>query len=72
MADIALVHGLWNRGWMMASMAKRLRAHDHEVKVFSYPTRASDLDGHADEYAVFYLSKQLKSYTLRAIAWVAW
>jgi len=47
-ADIVLVHGLWNRGWMMAKMAKRLRARGHQVRVFSYPTRASDLDGHAD------------------------
>jgi pimeloyl-ACP methyl ester carboxylesterase len=48
MADMVLVHGLWNRGWMMASMAKRLRARGHRVGVFSYPTRAADLDGHAD------------------------
>ena len=48
MADVVLVHGLWNRGWMMASMAKRLRARGHRVRVFSYPTRAADLDGHAD------------------------
>ena len=48
MAEIALVHGLWNRGWMMSKMAKRLRIGGHEVRVFSYPTRASDLDGHAD------------------------
>jgi len=47
-ADIVLVHGLWNRGWMMASMARRLRARGHHVRVFSYPTRAADLDGHAD------------------------
>jgi pimeloyl-ACP methyl ester carboxylesterase len=45
---MVLVHGLWNRGWMMASMAKRLRARGHRVRVFSYPTRAADLDGHAD------------------------
>lgn len=49
MADIVLVHGLWNRGWMMASMARRLRARGHRVNVFSYPTRAANLDGHADE-----------------------
>lgn len=48
MADMVLVHGLWNRGWMMASMAKRLRARGHRVRVFSYPTRAAALDGHAD------------------------
>lgn len=49
MADITLVHGLWNRGWMMASMARRLRKRGHDVRVFSYPTRAANLDGHADE-----------------------
>ena len=49
MPDIALVHGLWNRGWMMASMARRLRPRGHRVSVFSYPTRAANLDGHADE-----------------------
>lgn len=48
MADIALVHGLWNRGWMMSKMAERLCANGHEVRVFSYPTRASNLNGHAD------------------------
>lgn len=48
MADIALVHGLWNRGWMMASLAKRLRARGHHVRVFSYPTRSACLDDHAD------------------------
>lgn len=48
MSDIVLVHGLWNRGWMMARMAKRLRTRGHQVRVFSYPTRADDLDGHAD------------------------
>lgn len=48
MADIVLVHGLWNRGWMMSKMAKRLRAGGHDVRVFSYPTRSSNLDGHAD------------------------
>jgi pimeloyl-ACP methyl ester carboxylesterase len=56
-ADIALVHGLWNRGWMMASMAKRLRARSHEVRVFSYPTRALDLDGHADDLRSFLLEQ---------------
>ena len=49
MSDIVLVHGLWNRGWMMARMAKRLRTRGHHVRVFSYPTRADDLDGHADQ-----------------------
>ena len=48
MADIVLVHGLWNRGWMMSKMAERLRASGHEVRVISYSTRASDLNGHAD------------------------
>jgi pimeloyl-ACP methyl ester carboxylesterase len=47
-ADIALVHGLWNRGWTMAAMAKRLRARGHHVRVFSYPTRSASLDRHAD------------------------
>ena len=53
MSDIVLVHGLWNRGWMMARMAKRLRVLGHHVKVFSYPTRADDLDGHADQLRNF-------------------
>lgn len=53
MADIVLVHGLWNRGWMMARMAKRLRARDHQVRVFSYPTRSDTLDGHADQLRKF-------------------
>jgi len=52
-ADIVLVHGLWNRGWMMASMARRLRARGHRVRVFSYATRAADLDGHADALHAF-------------------
>jgi len=47
-ADVVLVHGLWNRGWMMAYMARSLRMLGHDVRVFSYPTRAADLDGHAD------------------------
>ena len=53
MADIALVHGLWNRGWTMAAMAKRLRARGHSVMVFSYPTRSQGLDGHANELHAF-------------------
>ena len=53
MSDIVLVHGLWNRGWMMARMAKRLRSRGHHVRVFSYPTRADDLDGHADQLHKF-------------------
>lgn len=48
MAEIVLVHGLWNRGWSMAAMAKRLRSRGHDVLVFSYPTRGDSLDGHAD------------------------
>ncbi len=55
MADIVLVHGLWNRGWAMAPMAKRLRRLGHHVSVFSYPTRAADLDGHADALHDFLL-----------------
>lgn len=45
---IVLVHGLWNRGWYMALMARRLRSRGHAVEVFSYPTRNRCLDGHAD------------------------
>ena len=55
-ADIVLVHGLWNRGWSMAAMAKRLRVRGHHVEVFSYPTRSDCLAGHADELHAF-LSK---------------
>jgi len=51
--DVVLVHGLWNRGWMMAPMARRLRVFGHDVRVFSYPTRAADLDGHADALHAF-------------------
>jgi pimeloyl-ACP methyl ester carboxylesterase len=51
--NIALVHGLWNRGWSMAAMAKRLRKRGHHVVVFSYPTRGDCLDGHADELRAF-------------------
>lgn len=53
MLDIVLVHGLWNRGWMMTRMARRLRTRGHAVSVFSYPTRAADLDGHADALHAF-------------------
>ena len=53
MADILLVHGLWNRGWSMTAMAKRLRARGHHVVVFSYPTRSDCLEGHADELHAF-------------------
>ena len=48
-AKILLIHGLWNRGWSMAAVAKRLRARGHSVMVFSYATRSDGLDGHADE-----------------------
>lgn len=48
MADVLLVHGLWNRGWSMAALARRLRARGYTVLVFSYPTRSDSLDGHAD------------------------
>lgn len=50
---IVLVHGLWNRGWYMTVMAKRLKAHGHDVEVFSYPTRNDCLDGHADDLHAF-------------------
>ena len=53
MNKILLVHGLWNRGWSMAAIAKRLRARGHSVMVFSYPTRSSGLNGHADELHAF-------------------
>jgi pimeloyl-ACP methyl ester carboxylesterase len=52
-AEIVLVHGLWNRGWSMAAMAKRLRAQGRQVRVFSYPTRKDCLDGHADNLHAF-------------------
>lgn len=52
-AKIVLVHGLWNRGWSMSAMAKRLRARGHDVLVFSYPTRNDCLDGHANELHAF-------------------
>jgi pimeloyl-ACP methyl ester carboxylesterase len=47
-AVVVLLHGLWQRGWSMALLARRLRAMGHEVQVFSYSTRSSCLDGHAD------------------------
>ena len=50
---IVLVHGLWNRGWSMSAMAKRLRARGHDVLVFSYPTRNDCLDGHANDLHAF-------------------
>lgn len=64
MSDIVLVHGLWNRGWMMAILAKRLRARGHNVKVFSYPTRADNLDGHADELHSFLLEHKAEEIHL--------
>jgi len=62
--DIVLVHGLWNRGWMMAAMAKRLRARGHQVSVFSYPTRADNLDGHADGLHGFVREKEAEELHL--------
>ena len=52
-SNIVLVHGLWNRGWSMSAMAKRLRARGHNVLVFSYSTRSDCLDGHADALYAF-------------------
>lgn len=49
MSEIVLVHGLWNRGWCMTLMARRLRARGHHVSALSYPTRSNSLQGHADE-----------------------
>ncbi len=59
MADIVLVHGLWNRGWSMAAMAKRLRKHGHQVLVFSYATRSDCLDGHANALHAFLGEKHI-------------
>jgi pimeloyl-ACP methyl ester carboxylesterase len=59
-ADIVLVHGLWNRGWSMTAMAKRLRARGHHVAVFSYPTRSDGLEGHADELHAFIEASRVK------------
>jgi len=50
---IALVHGLWNRGWTMMAMAKRLKARGHNVFVYSYSTRSDNLDGHANGLRAF-------------------
>jgi pimeloyl-ACP methyl ester carboxylesterase len=50
---IALVHGLWNRGWTMMAMAKRLKARGHNVSVYSYSTRSDNLDGHANGLRAF-------------------
>jgi len=63
-AKILLVHGLWNRGWSMAAMAKRLRARGHIVMVFSYPTRSSGLDGHANELHHFISQAQAEELHL--------
>jgi len=52
-AQVVLVHGLWNRGWSMAAMARRLKSHGHRVRVFSYPTRKDCLDGHANDLHEF-------------------
>lgn len=52
-ATILLVHGLWNRGWTMMAMAKRLKARGHNVAVFSYSTRGDDLAGHANGLHAF-------------------
>ena len=51
--NIALVHGLWNRGWSMAAMARRLRAHGHHVVVFSYPSRSDSIEGHANKLRAY-------------------
>ena len=56
-AKVVLVHGLWNRGWSMAALAKRLRSKGYDVLVFSYPTRNDDLDGHADQLRLFIQSE---------------
>jgi len=50
---IVLVHGLWNRGWSMTAMAKRLRSRGHHVEIFSYATRSDSLDGHAEDLHAF-------------------
>jgi len=52
-ATIVLVHGLWNRGWTMMAMAKRLKARGHNVAMYSYPTRSDNLDGHANGLRAF-------------------
>lgn len=64
MADFVLVHGLWNRGWSMAVMAKRLRSRGHSVMVFSYPTRSNSLDGHAEDLHGFITQSGLQSLHL--------
>jgi len=52
-AQVVLVHGLWNRGWYMTAMARRLKSHGYRVRVFSYPTRKDCLDGHANDLHEF-------------------
>lgn len=64
MADIALVHGLWNRGWMMSKMARCLRSAGHDVSVFSYPTRASSVDEHADALHAFLIKNRADELNL--------
>lgn len=64
MADIALVHGLWNRGWMMSKMSRRLRSAGHDVRVFSYPTRASSVDEHADALHEFLIKNRTEELNL--------
>lgn len=59
-SHIVLVHGLWNRGWSMTAIAKRLRARGHHVLVFSYPTRNDSLDGHANELHAFLSENKTK------------
>jgi len=61
---IVLVHGLWNRGWSMTAMARRLRANGHNVKVFSYPTRKHCLDAHADNLHAFLSDNQAEELHL--------
>lgn len=60
MANVLLVHGLWNRGWSMAVMAKRLRTLGYTVLVFSYPSRSDSLDGHADALYEFISENRTK------------
>jgi pimeloyl-ACP methyl ester carboxylesterase len=51
--EVVLVHGLWNRGWSMAAMAKRLRSSGFKVSIFSYPSLGKDIAGHADSLKEF-------------------
>ena len=62
---IALVHGLWNRGWTMMAMAKRLKSRGHNVAVYSYSTRNDNLDGHANGLRAFL--KTIKSEQLHLV-----